>query len=76
MTPEQKKGEHGTVETVVVNGVVTNKVDVKTDKHAAGVGGKTIDEMTKVEIMSALDYAHVSYSPAESKADLFEKLPK
>jgi len=34
MTPEQKKGEHGVVETVVVNGVVVNKDDAKDDKAA------------------------------------------
>lgn len=52
MTPEQRKGAHGTCETVVRNGVLMNKDDVD------GAGGKAtskrIDEPTKADLDTAL----------------------
>ena len=77
MTPEQKKGEHGTVETVVVGGVRRNKEEVEAEKKgktAAEVDAEPFDKATatKAELRAELDKHKVEYSNKSTADELRE----
>jgi len=71
VTEGQLKGEHGTRDTVIVDGVVMNKSD------AVGSADSDFDKSgaTKAQLKAELDRLDIDYPPDATKAELLSLLP-
>lgn len=69
----QLRGEHGTVETKVVNGVVVNASDADADAGDATTSDDVnYSKMTKAELIEALDEKGIAHADGATKTELLE----